>query len=244
MKIITDPSQITIIVCGPVKSATPQVIASIQKFYPLSPIVLSSNNDYHDDSITIIKNPEWPAFPWNMISHINNVNEALKKVTTPYTIKIRTDQPFVNNNLLENWLHYPSFNQEYKIFSDRIVATNFYTHSIEKLGMYICDWAFAGKTEDMKNMFDIPSNLLNPNIAPEHTLPRYHIFNKLNLNWQHDCHTISPAEKIIENKVMINNYLILNGTTQFGLTSHCSHIQENSSFNIKHDYWLHKYKEI
>lgn len=165
-----DAANLTFVVQGPVVKCTKEVISSIKKYFPESPIVLSTwkqeNIDgYKEECSDIVQSTdpgdlgklyENSDVKNNLNRQIVSTSAGLTRVKTKYAVKLRTDFCILNNNLTDilGDDKYKEFtiNSEFRIVKQRIVATG-----ADRAYPFFCfDFAFAGLTEDLMNLFDIP----------------------------------------------------------------------------------------
>jgi len=163
---------LTFVVQGAVGLETGDVLKNIRRNFKESTIILStwygSNVDNLDyDQLVLSKDPGvyHKYFYDNEIK--NNINRqlistfnGLKKVTTKYVIKTRTDNLFKNTNILHYLSKYRETNEKFQITKERIlVLSNLITinpKKIIKLALHPSDFIVAGLTEDIKEYFNIP----------------------------------------------------------------------------------------
>lgn len=142
-------------------------LQSIRKHFPGSFIVLSTwkgsdlkNLDYDmcvendDPGVSILGDLSQNGFR-QIVSSVG----GLKKVSTKYAVKVRSDLIFKNNNILKYFEKYNkySFDPEYKIVKKRVVLlTTCNPKRRSKFPFNAADWLYFGLTEDIRDIFDIP----------------------------------------------------------------------------------------
>ncbi|MCG9565854.1 WavE lipopolysaccharide synthesis family protein [Vibrio chagasii] len=161
------PIDLTFVIQGPVdyKSAVLQV-ESIKRHYKESPIIIStwngmlSNQPIKDVKIIHSEDPGgWchKGYHMNINRQIISSFSGLKEVQTKYVIKLRSDLVCKNGNLLKILNEAKNIKRNKFNNNNWVVSTNLTTVNIDKhkRPFAICDWIFAGETNDIKNIFDI-----------------------------------------------------------------------------------------
>ncbi len=170
-------SDISVVVQGAIdKENTPKCLASIRKHLPESEIILSTweGSDIEGlnyDKIIFNKDPGGANCSRDG-KGINNCNreivstfEGLKQAERPYTLKIRSDIIFLNNNILKIKFRNLKRNNKYKFLTDRLLVCSVYSrvygiHNItgEKTPILFhpSDWLYFGLSQDLYALFDIP----------------------------------------------------------------------------------------
>ncbi len=161
---------LSFVVQGPIVKDTCKVIASIKKFYPGSPIILSTwpgeEVESCIDMCSEVVLSDDPGDLGNLYANgsaKNNINRqitsslnGLKRVKTRYAVKTRTDFLIANNNLINvlgNEIYREfTINSQFRIVKQRIAAVG-----ADRSYPFFCfDFSFAGLKEDLLNLFDIP----------------------------------------------------------------------------------------
>lgn len=142
-------------------------LKSIRRTFPGATIILStwkgSNvdgldydllvlNDDPGDFIVVDFNPNCGR---QIVSTIN----GLRKCTTKYAVKTRSDLSFTSDGFLKYFSEYNTlpFDEHYKILKERIVTlTTSNPRRRIHLPFTVSDWFYFGLTEDLINIFDIP----------------------------------------------------------------------------------------
>lgn len=163
--------ELTVVVQGAISSEmTPKCLNSIRKFLPESYVILSTwkGSDvtgldfdeviYNDDPGAIARMYEPKR---NIGDNLNNINRqivstynGLLQVKTKYTLKTRTDFEIRNTHFLDYLNKYNKYNDEMKVFENRVLALMGNKSSF--IPFFIYDFLFCGLTSDLKYLFDIP----------------------------------------------------------------------------------------
>ncbi|MDH6298852.1 WavE lipopolysaccharide synthesis family protein [Polynucleobacter sphagniphilus] len=179
---------LTFVVQGAIGSDTGNALKSIRKNFSQSKIVLSTWHGSKTDGLDfdyLVLSVD-PGAEYNYFYDIeikNNINRqiissfnGLKYVSTEYVVKTRSDNVFINSNLLRYISNYRNTNNEFNISKERIlVMSNLITmnpNKILKLALHPSDFIVAGLSDDIRNYFDIPLmknedlNYFNQNSRP------------------------------------------------------------------------------
>lgn len=260
---VIDSELVTFLVQGAIDNSgnTNRAITSIRKHFPNSKIILStwvgsniSNLDY--DEVVLSKDPgaliinETTGLKFNLNRQIISTQKAIKYITTPYTIKTRTDSLFFNDSILYK---YNKYSRRYKINSDEmdriLVISDWYINPKIKYPMafHCSDFLYFGKTEDISMLFDCElmkkedakwfSNNIFPDNHPEemnNLLFRYAAEQYIMINflikkgYVFDFnHAYIINDEIINlSEELIRNYLIVLPSLSIGL------------YNLKHK-WMY-----
>ncbi len=149
------------------------MLTGIRKNLPGARIIFSTCNEDGVKGLTgydkLIVSEDPGAFvdhekAWGKENNINrqivNTLAALKEVTTPYVLKLRTDFELTGHGFLEYFDRYPKAEEEYRVFAHKILACTYFTRnprsSYAPYPYHPSDLAFFGRTEDMLKLFDIP----------------------------------------------------------------------------------------
>lgn len=169
-------SDLSFVIQGPVykEFKTNSLIKEINQNFPESKVILSTwigedTSNLKGKITEIIKS----ADPGGLVAmdaslSPNNVNrqivstlEGLKMVTTPYSIKLRSDMTILNSSIIERLSRLPKkskitkfdLTSEYVLVSD-VTSINPYINMV--LPHHPGDWIYAGKTSDLLNIWSIP----------------------------------------------------------------------------------------
>ena len=169
---------LTFVVQGPIaymkqENLTLNLISSIKKFFPNSKILLSTwdNPNLHEipflDYLVVNLDPGAEIFLDNPVT-FNNVNrqivstyEGLKRVKTKFAVKVRSDLIFTNNRILNSLrnIDFAGRNTEYSVLRNHIVVSNQTSINPKRgqvLPFHICDWIWAGRVDDLLDVWKIP----------------------------------------------------------------------------------------
>ncbi|MDR3548753.1 MAG: WavE lipopolysaccharide synthesis family protein [Candidatus Pacebacteria bacterium] len=141
-------------------------LESIRKVLPGAKIILStwegSNTEGLDyDELVISKDPGVSAVcdsPNGFRQIVSSFN-GLKKCTTKYAMKTRSDLVFHGANLLDYFLKFNElpFDNQYRILDRRVVTfSSINPRRGHSWPFAVSDWMFFGLTKDVQNIFDIP----------------------------------------------------------------------------------------
>jgi hypothetical protein len=171
-------SQITFVVQGGISikdgvNLTESCLKSIRRFFPESRIILST--DLGEDTLNLdIDECVYSAHLDKLViendrtGHIMSANlqiittfEGLKRVKTPYAIKIRSDMVLKNDNLLQLMRNRPSRNfvNKFKVCEEFVIILNWSAVNPNyylKLLHHPSDQLFAGKTSDLLAIWNCP----------------------------------------------------------------------------------------
>tara|TARA_S200002703_G_scaffold137239_1_gene126922 strand:- start:126 stop:2261 length:2136 start_codon:yes stop_codon:yes gene_type:complete len=143
-----------IVIQGPIHELTESIVKDYLKLPFVNKIFVSTWNDqtfeYVDDRVELIKN-DYPITPGTCNKNLQIVStlSGLKKCTSKYTIKMRSDQKYSNDTMLN---HYKFFVDNDGLNSDKLFVGAVYP----KLLFHPRDHIFWGKTDNLLKMFDIP----------------------------------------------------------------------------------------
>lgn len=186
-----ESKDITVVVQGPVfggpqdppeRRLTARVLESIRRHLPGSPVILSTwrgqnTTDLDLDPSQIIYNIDPGGFPTHaprpgQPAQLNNVNrqivsthEGLKRVQTPFALKLRPDLELQHAGFLDFFGRYPAFNPELRAVGSRFITCQFFARNPRsharmpfqlEMPFHPSDWVFFGRTADLQNLWDIP----------------------------------------------------------------------------------------
>jgi len=172
-------SDISVVVQGAIDHHITKIcLESIRKFLPGCTIILSTwkgqqieGLDY-DEAILNDDPGAYVSFLENVGKmYTNNVNRQLEStknglnmVKTKYAFKLRSDMILTGNGFLNEYHKYPLYNNEYRIFMEKVIISDIYTrrtftyytkkgaHTIPHL-FHVSDWFFFGLTQDLNTYF-------------------------------------------------------------------------------------------
>lgn len=166
-----DSKDISVVIQGAIdKEWTQKSILSVRKILPEATIILSTwkGSDYSQlelyDIVVESTDPgaiicTYDGIYNNVARQIVSTVNGLKKVKTPYAVKIRSDMTIIGNQFLHAFKHYDDFrNDDNYIFKNRIVINNLYCAEpwMTRFPFHISDWFQFGNTEDLLLLWDIP----------------------------------------------------------------------------------------
>jgi hypothetical protein len=148
-----DFEKIDIVLQGRYDEFTNEVIDSYFELPFVNNIILSCWEDdvvtYHPSSRFFVVANKFPITPGTDNRNLQIVTSfaGLQKVTTKYAIKMRTDQKYTHQSMLNMYQFFIDHRNE-----DRIFVPGMYPHLL----FHPRDHVFWGKTEHLIKMFDIP----------------------------------------------------------------------------------------
>ncbi len=171
---VVKKEDVTILIQGPISNSfTKSGIESVRKYFPESPIILSTwegsdLNGLDYDHVVISEDPGGLIVPfWNGDKLSNNTNRyivstlaGLNQVKTKYVLKLRSDMYILGDSFLKYFRKYPKRKKKFSLFKERIIVPEIYTresldyqcgrekHHIE-CPYHITDWAMFGLKEDV-----------------------------------------------------------------------------------------------
>lgn len=162
-------SDVTFVLQGVIGKDTDVVIKSIRDNFPSSLIILSTWNDSNtmdfDYDILVTSEDPGGVLVDDKTKLLNNVNrqivssfEGIKRVTTKYVVKARTDMVFNSNQILHYLDKYSKTGGKYNLTLSRILVlsdTSYNPHRDYKMPYHICDFIYAGVTQDIYDVFNI-----------------------------------------------------------------------------------------
>jgi hypothetical protein len=171
-----DSRCVSIVFQGPIvqvndQNITLKAIMSAKRYFPDSPIILSTHDNQDFGEIEGVKiiytrrytgdfEDESKKISSNLNSMIETAKNGINQVKTEYAMKIRSDMIFKSDRLLrilvEKKLRPTS---KYNISSMRIIFSNLTAvnpNYVLKLPHHPCDSFQAGKTVDLKELWNIP----------------------------------------------------------------------------------------
>lgn len=160
---------ISFVLQGIVNPSTNIVIKSIRDHFPESTIILSSWSNSEigilDYDILVTSDDPGGMIVDDKVLLYNNINrqikssfEGIKRVTTKYVIKVRTDIIFNSNKILKYLNEYSNTGGKYNLVQSRILVlsdTSNNPHRDYKMPYHICDFIYAGLTQDIYEVFNI-----------------------------------------------------------------------------------------
>ncbi len=177
-----DFRDITVVVQGPVQTfcdrpqepnITTKCLASVRKHLPGSKIILStwSEQDLTGldfDELVISPDPgtnirnynlKGEAQKYNNNRQIVSSREGLKKVTTKYALKLRSDNFLTSNNFVKLQQQYTKRSEQDKFLNERVVVGDTFSRKYAKgfpVAYHISDFFYFGLKEDVLSLWDFP----------------------------------------------------------------------------------------
>lgn len=162
------PPEVSVVVQGPVSAGiTDRVLQSVRAHLPGAEIILSTwkGADVQGLDFDLLVANDDPG-PVQMTSGPSNLNrmiwssrEGLRRVTRPYCLKLRTDLMLTSNRILSYFRRFPKFQEEYRIFRERIVISNALTWRTTRWprGIYHPGDLFGfGHAADLQRLWNVP----------------------------------------------------------------------------------------
>ncbi len=176
---------ITVVVQGPVQALpdremeegiTARCLGSVRRHLPGAKIVLSTwpgqsldGLDYdelrigEDPGPTIIEEHRSDGRPEanniNLNRQLVSTREGLKRATTRYAMKLRSDNFLIGDAFKHLQQAFPMRVASFRFLDERVVVANTFTHNFSK-GMPVvffpCDFFYFGLTRDLLRLWDLP----------------------------------------------------------------------------------------
>lgn len=173
---------ITVVVQGPVQARTDReqdegithrCLCSVREFLPGATIVLSTwagqdleGLDFDDLVINEDPGPNIREYkPSGEPLYMNNNRQiasslgGLKAVTTPYAMKLRSDNYLTSNSFQHIQQSYKKRSKEYCFFDERVLVCDLFTRQYnkgKKVAFHVSDFFYFGRTKDVLSIWDIP----------------------------------------------------------------------------------------
>lgn len=248
---IPSAKNISVVVQGVMCSYTASVLQSIRRHLPQAEIVLSTWKGQSLDGLEadfILQNEDPGGCVCSESGMLQNLNRQLvstrngvKTATREYILKLRTDTLLTGNRFLSYWDQFPKREEDFSVFSHRILICSFYTRPARwKKQAYLfhpSDWVSFGTKEDMLLLWDIPE-VQEPDFS-QFFMKDCQVKKSLNQNWQRlfpeqyfwlAClkkqgintgvetqHDYSEDLAILSNHYLHNNFLTLEYQDQFDI---------------------------
>ncbi len=176
-------SDLSIVFQGPVfgkkgdtekKRLTRNSLLSARRWFPRAELILSTWDNYGADEYTgdlefdhlvLNKDPgsglrkDSPPTYHNVNRQIVSSLNGLKKASRRLAVKARSDMVFQHAGMLEYFGRFPAFDEQYRVFSERVCVSQRTTINPRRLfpmPYHVCDWFFFGLTTDLLDLFGIP----------------------------------------------------------------------------------------
>lgn len=149
--------KLDVVLQGPYEDFTYEIIINYLELPFVNKIILSTWSSKllttirdFKGRVEIILNdyPDTPGVDNRNLQIVTSLN-GLKKSTTPYSVKMRTDQRYSNSSMC---VMYDFYNQHNSVQSDLIFVPGIYPDLL----FHPRDHVFWGKTESLIKLFDIP----------------------------------------------------------------------------------------
>lgn len=279
-----DTKDISVIVQGKIdEKYTLLCLESVRKYLPDSEIILSTWENSNIENLEydiLVLNKDMDDiisdFVDNVVNNTNrqllNTQNGLKKANRKYSLKIRTDSLLLNNNFINYFDKFESFNEKYKIFQNKVIVSSIYSkkYSSENnlmIPFHVSDFHFFGLTKDIKDYFIetklLPSydmskynfkydNLLHyRNYTARYTPEQYYCYSwakrKFNDIKFDDDSDINYKTYQISLNIMYNNFIFLD-LEQSGIHNQKHSLAFNDSNNIyniiSYEKFNRKYKKL
>lgn len=179
MRVSISASELTFVIQGPVTisgqnmtNLTLELIQSIRRFYPGSPVIFSTwkGSDLTGfDTVEVVtsKDPGPDAeletlqgLPSNINRQIISTSAGLSKVRTKYAIKLRSDTRIRSTAALKLLSSRPAkVMTEHSVTKEYVIIIDFTTIDPLRDDNFLfhpCDWIWLGLTSDIQNIWNIP----------------------------------------------------------------------------------------
>ena len=176
-KLIGNPD-VTFVIQGALMNGTndrdtPNLIKAIERHFVGSPIIFSTwksqdMNGFGESAQIVLSDDPGAHIGWRHSLTWNNVNRqivstvrGLNQVKTPYAVKLRSDAVIANSNLISLMRKRPtrSNKSKFDLLEEIVIASNVTSYNpkfqIQRIH-HPCDWLFAGLTEDLKKIWNVP----------------------------------------------------------------------------------------
>jgi len=173
--------EITVVVQGPVQTfqdreqepgITRKCLESVRKHLPGSTVILSTwpNQDLEGldyDELVISEDPganiryfkrDGTPQRFNNNRQIVSSREGLKRVSTRYAVKLRSDNFLTGSQFVDLQKRFPLRSQQHKFFDERVVVSNVFTRKYAKgypVAFHLSDFFYFGLTNDLKMIWDL-----------------------------------------------------------------------------------------
>ncbi|EHL4955440.1 wavE lipopolysaccharide synthesis family protein, partial [Escherichia coli] len=163
---------ITFVVQGPVRNETKDTLESIRLNFKEAKIILSTWEGSNVKGLSfddiVFSNDPGPlnikrgtkiVAQENTNRQIISTYQGLIKVRTPYAVKLRTDTPLRNDNIIKNYIKAQAYGRDYNFsyLEERILVSSINTidpKSYIQFPYHISDWIYFGKTNDLLKIWD------------------------------------------------------------------------------------------
>lgn len=247
---------ITVVVQGPVQTfkdrqqeegITVKCLASIREYLPGATIILSTWHnqniqglDYDqlvlcDDPGQNIRQYKLDGTPryYNNNRQIVSSCEGLKRVTTKYAMKLRSDNYLTSNDFVMLQKKFHKRGEKYKFLQERVVMSNVFARRYSKghkVAFHLNDFFYFGLTKDLLTLWDLPlvEDFIPSKEQPYHAShPNYVIdcaqlfwlkaLNKFDSSIQLEHLLDNSKEKLTQSDICYANNIIIGAPSDIGL---------------------------
>ena len=233
-------SDISVVIQGGIdRKYTPMSIESVRRFLPGATIILStwegaSVDGLDFDEVVFNRDPGAPFFQKTAdIRHYDNRNRLLvstqggiKRVSTKYTLKMRSDCILCGDGVVRNYGRYPKKTGELCLFKNKLVVGEqcnimklYFEDSFRPYVFHVSDWFCFGLTEDVMTYFDgtevesdeqmtrwkykntlhiPPDDVMGRNFSPRYNSEQYYFLSALRKKFKIEYVDISDYSDKIE----------------------------------------------
>lgn len=179
---MTKFKDISVVVHGPVmalpdrdmeQGITQKALASVRQHLPGATLILSTwegqdLSGLEADLVQLNRDPGPNIIAYDRqqrpLRENNNrqivaVVEGLKRVTTPYAVKLRSDNYLRHSGFIGLQAAYPIRHDSLRLFDERLVVAHKYTKMASDgypIVRHLCDYFAYGRTTDLLRLWDIP----------------------------------------------------------------------------------------
>lgn len=160
-------NEISIIIQGPIlNSLTSKCLESVRNYLPGSQVIIStwegeSTKGLHADKIILSEDPGNIKMTLGNKIRYNNTNrmiistiKGLRAANRKYSVRIRSDMIFVNDNILKI-IGQNDYKKPKKLIKKRIVVIQSH-HPYRSHALFaVADWFYAGLTEDLQKLYTL-----------------------------------------------------------------------------------------
>lgn len=249
-------SDISVVVQGPVQTLTDRdqeegitkkCIDSVRKHLPGAKIILStwhnqdlSGLDY--DELVLCNDPgrnirqykkDGSPHYYNNNRQIVSTSEGLKRVTTKYAVKLRSDNYLTSDSFVSLQKKFPKRCKQYKFLQERVVVANAFTRKYakgHKVAFHLSDFFYFGLTEDLLSLWDLPlipdfekkENQLSSPCYPNYIIDCTQLFwvlalQKFEPSIKLDHLLDNSHDKLVQSDMCYANNLIIASPEELGL---------------------------
>ncbi|GLS92615.1 hypothetical protein GCM10007916_36870 [Psychromonas marina] len=257
---------ITVVVQGPVQTfkdrkqeegITVKCLKSIREHLPGAKIILSTWHgqelqglDYDqlvlcDDPGQNIRQYKLDGTPryYNNNRQIVSSSEGLKKVTTKYAMKLRSDNYLTSNDFVMLQKKFQKRCNDYKFLQERVVMSNVFARQYSKghkVAFHLNDFFYFGLTKDLLTLWDLPlvEDFIPTKEQPYHDSHPNYVIDCAQLFWLKALNKFDPSiqlEHLLDNSkaklkqsdICYANNIIIGEPSDIGLGL-CKRFIENS----------------